>query len=112
MAVKCTEGALSLITLHYSEEILSDGEIAPAEGASEPEEKSRLKKNIREMTTDFNPDKYADGRRRKIMKLLKKKAKEQAPVEAPQAEEEGGEGPADLIAALEESMRTVKKNRR
>ncbi len=46
------------------------------------------------------------------MKLLKKKAKEQAPVEAPAVEEEEGEGPVDLIAALEESMRKVKKNRR
>ena len=112
VAVKSTEGALSLITLHYSEEILPDEEIAPGEGAIEPEEKSRLKKIIREMTADFDPDKYADERRKKIVKLLKKKAKEQAPVEAPEVEEEEGEGPVDLIAALEESMRKVKKSRR
>ena len=63
------------------------------------------------MTADFNPEKYADERRKKIMELLKKKAKEKAPVEAPEVEEEGeGEGPADLVAALEESMRKVKKN--
>ena len=64
------------------------------------------------MTADFNPDKYADERREKLVKLLKKKAKQQAPVEAPALEEEEGEGPADLIAALEESMRKVKKDRR
>ncbi len=45
------------------------------------------------------------------MDLLEKKAKEKAPVEAPEVEEEEGEGPADLVAALEESMRKVKKNR-
>jgi hypothetical protein len=33
-------------------------------------------------------------------------------VEAPALEEEEGEGPADLIAALEESMRKVKRDRR
>ena len=46
-----------------------------------------------------------------MMDLLKKKAKEKTPVEAPEVEEEEGEGPADLVAALEESMRKVKKNR-
>ena len=112
VAVKSTEGALSLITLHYSEEILPDGEIAPGEEAIDPEENSRLKKVIKAMTTDFDPDKYADERRQKIVKLLRKKVKEQVPVEAPDLEEEEGEGPADLIAALEESMRKVKKSRR
>ncbi len=50
----------------------------------------RLKKIIKEMTTDFNPDKQANERRKKIMALLQKKTKKQAPVEAPQVEEEGG----------------------
>jgi DNA end-binding protein Ku len=112
VALKSTGGALALITMHYSEEILSDEEIAPGEGRIESEETGRLKKIIREMTADFDPGRYADERRMKIVKLLKKKAKEQAPVEAPEAEEEGEEGPADLIAALEESMRKAKKKRR
>ena len=112
VAVKSAEGALSLITLHYSEEILPGGEIAPGEEAIDPEENSRLKKVIKAMTTDFDPDKYADERRQKIVKLLRKKVKERAPVQAPVLEEEEGKGPADLIAALEESMRKVKKSRR
>jgi DNA end-binding protein Ku len=111
VAVKSTEGALALITLHYSEEILSDEDISPKEGKIESEEESRIKKSIKKMMSDFNPEKYADGRRKKIMDLLKKKAKEKAPVEAPEVEEEEGEGPADLVSALEESMRKVKKNR-
>jgi DNA end-binding protein Ku len=111
VAVKSTEGALALITLHYSEEILPDEDISPKEGKIEAEEKGRIKTSIKKMMADFNPEKYADRRRRKIMDLLKKKAKEKAPVEAPEVEEEEGEGPADLIAALKESMRKVKKNR-
>ncbi len=93
VALKSTQGALSLITLHYSEEILSDEEIAPGGGPIEPEEKARLKKIIKEMTADFNPDKYADERRAKLVNLLKKKAKHQAPVEAPALEEEEGRRP-------------------
>lgn len=111
VAVKSAEGALSLITLHYSDEILPDEEIVPEEGNIEPEEKSRMKKIIKEMTADFNPDKYADERRKKITKLLEKKLKQRALVEAPEVEETEGEGPVDLVAVLEESMRKVKKNR-
>lgn len=111
VAIKSTEGALALITLHYAEEIIPDDQIAPAGETIDGEEKSRLKKIIKGMTADFDPDKYADGRREKIVKILKKIAKETAPVEAPAVEEGEGEGPADLIAALEESMRKVKKTR-
>ncbi|MFA4901552.1 MAG: Ku protein [Desulfobaccales bacterium] len=111
VAVKSTEGALTLITLHYSEEILPDEDISPQEGKIEAEEKSRIKQSIKTMLADFNPVHYADERRKKIMDLLQRKAKEKAQVEAPVVEEEAGAGPPDLIAALEESMRQVKQNR-
>ena len=111
VAVKSTEGALALITLHYSEEILPDEDISPKEEKIEAEGKSRIKQNIRKMMADFNPEKYADRRRKKIMELLRRKMKETAPVEAPQLEEEEGEGPADLVAALKQSMLKVKKKR-
>ena len=111
VAVKSTGRALSLITLHYNDEILPDEDIVPEEGKIEPEEKSRMKKIIKGMTTDFNPDKFADKRREKILEILKKKAKRITPVEAPEVEGEEGEGPVDLIAVLEKSMRKVKKNR-
>jgi len=111
VAVKSTDGALALVTLHYSGEILPDEDLLPKEEKIESEEKSRMKKIIKEMTADFNPDKYADERRKKIMKLLEKKAKEKAPVEAPEIEEEEEEGLVDLVAVLEESMRKVKEHK-
>ena len=109
VAVKSTEGVLALITLHYIAEILPYEGISPKDRKIDAEEKNRIKKSIKNMMADFSPEKYADGRRKKIMDLLKKKAKEKAPVEAPQVEEEEGEGPADLVAALKASMRKVKK---
>lgn len=118
VAVKSMAGALSLITLHYSDEILPDTEIlpgadiAPKEGPAASAEKDRMKKIIQGMTARFNPDRYANERREKIVKLLEKKMKKGATVEAPQVEEEEGEGPADLVAALEESMRKLKKGGR
>jgi DNA end-binding protein Ku len=111
VAIKSTEGALSVITLHYSEEILSDENIMPKEAKVGSTETSRMKKIIKEMTADFNPDKYADQRRKKLIKLLEKKVKGKAAVEAPEIEAEEGEGPPDLVAVLQESMRKVKKNR-
>ncbi len=111
VAVKSTEGALALITLHYSEEILPDEDLSPQEEKFDAEEKDHLKQSITQMLADFKPEQYADERREKIMALLKRKAKAKVQVEAPEIETGEGEGPADLIAALEESMREVKKKR-
>jgi len=111
VAVKSTEGALVLITLHYSDEILPDEDIFPKEEEIAAEEQSRIKGSINKMLADFNPGQYADARRKKIVALLKQKVKEKVMVQAPELEKEVGEGPADLIAALEESMRKVKEDR-
>lgn len=111
VAVKSIQGALSLVTLHYHDEILSADNFAPRESKSEATGKTRIKGSIGKMMAKFDPAKYADARRGKILELLKRKAKEQAPVEAPHMAAEEGEGPPDLVAALEEIMREVKKNR-
>ncbi|MBI5741806.1 MAG: Ku protein [Nitrospirae bacterium] len=111
VAVKSTDGALTLITLHYSGEILPGEDLLPKEENLDAEGKTRMKKIIREMTADFHPDKYADERRKKITKLLEKKAKEKGTVAAPEIEEEAEEGVVDLVAVLEESMRKVKERR-
>ncbi len=108
--VKSEEGALALITLHYHEEILPAADLPPGPETVDAAAKSRLKQSIKASVADFNPEKYADARRQKILALLKQKAKEKGEVEAPAAEAAEGEGPADLIAALEESMRALKKN--
>jgi len=111
VAVKSSEGAIVLITLHYREEILPDEDISPKEEEIATDEQSRIKQSMKKMLADFNPGQYADARREKIVALLKQKVKEKVMVQAPEVEKEVGEGPADLIAALEESMRNVKKDR-
>jgi DNA end-binding protein Ku len=110
VAVKSAEGALSMITLHYTDEVLGDDEIAPEETGDEAKEKNLIKKIIHEMTVEYNPDKYANERSAKIMDLLRKKARAKGYAEAPEIGiEEEGEGPADLVALLRKSMRKVKK---
>lgn len=109
VAVQSIEGALTLITLHYSEEILPDDGILPQAGPVEAAEITRMKKIMKEMTAVFNPSKHANLRRKKVMALIKKKTRQQPPVIPPEEEED--EGPVDLVSVLTESMRKVKKNR-
>ncbi len=107
-AVTPRDGALALITLRYSDETVSDEGISPKKEKITAEDENRIKRSVKQMIEDFHPEKYADERRKRIMGLLEAKAKEKAPVEAPAVKEEEGEGPPDLVAALEESMRKVK----
>lgn len=114
VAVTSTEGALSLITLHYGEEILPpDDDPASKEADVESAEINRINKTINSMIADFNPGKYADERRKKIINILEKKVKAKALVEAPEVDEkeEGGKAPIDLVAILQQNMEKVKKNR-
>jgi DNA end-binding protein Ku len=111
VAVTTRDGALALTTLHYSSEVLPDEDLAPKKGTDEAGEDRRMRESIERMLEDFSPAKYADGRRNKLMELLEAKAKENQTVEAPVVEDAEGEGPPDLIAALEESMRKVKEGR-
>lgn len=111
VAVTSKDGALILTTLHYSDEILPDEDLSAKKGEIGAGWDGRIRKNIENMLSDFNPGRYADEHRRRIMDLLEAKAKVKDPVEAPMVEEEEGEGPADLVAVLEESMRRMKENR-
>lgn len=111
VAVKSTGGVLLLITLHYENEISSDEDIMPKEEVIDQTEKKHLTEIIKEMTKGFAPDKYINDRQKKIKKLIGKKIKELKPVAAPVIEEEEGEGPPDLVALLQESMRKVKEKR-
>jgi DNA end-binding protein Ku len=111
VAVISREGALELVTLHYSDEILPHEDLSPGKDTISREAETQMASTIRKMTGDFNPAKYSNERRTRIMDLVMQKAKERAPVEAPAAADESEEGPADLVAALEESMRKVKAHR-
>ncbi|HMK44923.1 MAG TPA: Ku protein [Dissulfurispiraceae bacterium] len=109
VAVRGAEGTLSVLTLHYPEEILSAVDIASQEEESDIQEKDEIMKQVRQMITGFQPDKYIDIRRKRISDLLRKKAKKRALVEAPEVDEVEDEAPVDLVAALKESIRKVKR---
>jgi DNA end-binding protein Ku len=111
VAVISRAGALELVTLHYHEDILPPVEVLLDKDRVSREEERQMAASIKTMIQDFTPAKYANERRTRVMDLVMHKAKEQAPVEAPAPAEEADQGPADLVAALEESMRKVKERR-
>jgi DNA end-binding protein Ku len=115
VAVKSEDGALSLITLHYSGDILPAENLAPKAATIESGAKRLVQKEIKKIVADFTPGRYADLRRQRIVELLRVKAEATAPVEGPAVEgrEERGEepGPPDLVAALRAAMHAMKKKR-
>jgi DNA end-binding protein Ku len=115
VAIASEGGALSLIALHYSADVLPAEGLAPKEKTIESGAKRLVESEIKKLVADFTPEKYADLRRRRIVELLRRKAERTAPVEGPATEgrEERGEGPGppDLVAALREAMHAMKKKR-
>jgi DNA end-binding protein Ku len=106
--IRNRDGALAISTLHYSHEILPAGDWAKATVNASNGEINGVKKTIKDMVSGFTPEKYSNIRREKLLTLMAKKEKAKALVEAPEIEEETSEGVADLMSALEESMRRVK----
>jgi DNA end-binding protein Ku len=108
--VRSAGGLLAVNTLHYPNEIVSDSGLSLKVGETEPADRERVKQVIRGMISRFDPEKYADRRRAKIITLLKKKLKGRSLVQAPAAEAGEGKAPVDLVAALEASMRSERKH--
>jgi DNA end-binding protein Ku len=108
VALRTLDNVLSLITLHYPEDILSDEEITPAKVVADSKQKAQIKKVMDRMEAKFNPEKYKDERREKIFALLKKKEK-QGTIEVPEMAEEEEEEPVDLIDVLRESLAKTKE---
>lgn len=105
-ALIARDGALALLTLHYPEELVDEGSDPLPE--IDAGLKAEAVRTVETMTAGFDPAKYADARREKILRLAGEKAKGAVVVEAPPEPEEDF-GPPDLMAILEEAMREVKK---
>ena len=108
--VKSTGQALSLIMLHYNDEIVPEEGILPEEAGPSSRAADEMIQLIKDMRSAFKPEKYTNERTEKIVGLLEEKAKMQT-VESPVTGEEVTEGPEDLVSVLQESVRKVKAAR-
>lgn len=111
-ALRPTDKALTLSTLLYSDEVVDAEDV---EGLPEglpkvdKRELTMAKSLIDTLAADFEPDKYKDEYRERVLDLIKKRSKgETVVVSAPKVK--AGK-PVDLTEALEETLKLVREKR-
>jgi DNA end-binding protein Ku len=114
VAIRPLDGLLTMETMLFSDEVIpSDGiEDIPADGEAKTSarELEMAKQLIDSLTSDFEPGKYRDEYRDRVLEMIERKAEgEEIVIEAPA--EEPQKVP-DLMAALEASIAGTKKKPR
>ncbi len=105
-AVRVREGALSLTTMLFHDEVRSAKQLAPKGRKPAKKIVDNAIAIIEELSTEWDPDSYDDCYRKRLEKVIRKKRKG-GKIEAPEQESEPK--PADdLTAALEETLKAVK----
>jgi DNA end-binding protein Ku len=111
VAIRPTEGVLAMSTMNFADEVVGADKFDDAPGddvETSTREVDMAKQLIESLSSDWEPGKYHDTYRERVMELIERKAegKEIAvqPVEEPQ--------PApDLMAALEASVKAARKDK-
>jgi DNA end-binding protein Ku len=117
VAIRPSGDALTMSTMNFADEVVPASAIEEI-GASEDGEKAKATKReldmaqqlIDSLTSDFDPDKYHDTYRERVLELIERKAAGEEIAVAPEAPE-----PApvpDLMAALEASLQEAKGKER
>ncbi|HWD65328.1 MAG TPA: Ku protein [Solirubrobacteraceae bacterium] len=109
-ALRPAGDALALSTMLFGDEVLGPDRLDDLDQVSETETTDRELKMAQQLidtlSSDFDPSKYKDDYRDRVLDLIERKASGEKIAAAPQAEEET---PApDLMAALEASLAAVR----
>jgi DNA end-binding protein Ku len=105
---------LTLMLLHYREQIADQELLRPKEVQAQPDRVGALAAVMQRFRGDYNPAHYLDEHRQRVLGFLQEKAHEQGTVTAPEPEH-AEEQPAvaaegqDLVSALEESLARARK---
>jgi DNA end-binding protein Ku len=112
VAIRPREGALAMETMLFADEVIpadSLEELASTDGDAQTSDRELAMANqlIESLASDFEPGKYRDEYRERVLDLIERKAQgETIVIEEPEAEPK--EVP-DLMAALEASIASAKK---
>jgi DNA end-binding protein Ku len=110
VAVRVVEDALSMTTLLYHDELVQPAELqeeaATKKTAPAEKEIGMAEQLIDALTTDFEPQKYKDEHRARVLALVEAKAEGKHYKAPPKAE---AKKPADLESALKASLDAAKK---
>jgi len=113
VALRPAGEALSMATLYYADEVVPQSSLdgLPEANAEVNErELTMAKQLIESLSTEFDPSKYKDDHRERILELIDKKAAGEEVV-APTVEEETPKV-VDLMAALEASIAAAKSKQK
>jgi DNA end-binding protein Ku len=112
VAIRPRNGALAMETMLFSDEVIpadSLEELAAADGDVQTSDRELAMANqlIDSLASDFEPEKYRDEYRERVLDLIERKAQgETIVIEEPEAEPEKV---PDLMSALEASIASAKK---
>lgn len=108
-AIRAKDGILLLSTMNYADEIVDRQTVDGLDDLDEVEVKDReremAKQLIESLTSEFEPDKYEDEYRQRVLDLIEAKA---AGEEIVLRQETEKAKVVDLMAALEESIESAK----
>jgi DNA end-binding protein Ku len=111
-ALRPTDGALTLTTMRFADEVVSPEELEDVlpdrETALGKREVEMAEQLIDSLTREFDPAAYRDEYREKLLALIERKAEGKEVLTAPSAAEPEPTKAPDLMAALEESIAAVK----
>lgn len=111
-AIRPVGRALSLSTMYFADEIVGQEELEGLpEGETEPSERELTiaLQLIDSLSGEFEPGKYQDEYRAKVLEMIEHKAEGQAVIVEKPSETQKGKV-IDLMAALEASLSAIKKN--
>lgn len=108
VALRAVDDLLVVETLYYNDEVIDPDELdgVPHDVDVSDRELKIARQLIESLATEFEPERYRDEYRERVLELIERKAEGQEIVLQPQTEE-----PAqvvDLMAALEASLAAVK----
>lgn len=115
VAIRPSEGTLMMSTMVYADELVAADDVPGLEELAEIDvteaELAMAGQLIDSLTAEFEPGKYIDTYREKVMDLLESKASgEVQTIEAPAAADDAAV--IDLLAALEASVTAAKESRK
>ncbi len=109
-ALRPTGDVLTLTTMLFGDEVLAPDRIDELDGVGEAEATDRelamAQQLIASLSSEFEPSKYRDEYRERVLDLIERKAAGEEIAVQPQAEEPAAA--PDLMAALEASLAAVK----
>jgi len=109
--VRARDGALTLTTMRFHDEVRSTKDVPSASGKSTKPTKKELDTAvalIEAMSEDWDPEQHEDRYRKRLQKIVRDKKKGKT-IEIPDDEKSPAEPPPDLMAVLKEALAAATK---